>query len=320
MVLFRFLINSYLNNVALRNSSKMRLTLTSLLLSLAICLNAQDISVNISEIDMQGHRGARGLMPENTIPAFLRALEEGVTTLELDVVISKDNQVVVSHEPYMSSSICTKPNGEPVGSDESKELNMYQMTFEQISQYDCGLRGNERFPQQEKMAVSKPLLSEVIKASEDYVKENGLAPVSYNIELKSKESGDNLYHPTVDQFSSLVKELLDQHLTVDRYTIQSFDFRVLQYWYENYQDVQLVVLIENMKSIKDNIKDLGFKPEVYSPYYKLLSEKKIRECHDMGMKVIPWTVNELADMRELIRDGVDGIITDYPNLISELKK
>ena len=135
------------------------------------------------------------------------------------------------------------------------------MTFEEISQYDCGLRGNEKFPEQEKIAAGKPLLSEVIEKSEAYIKNNGLESVSYNIELKSMESGDTIYHPTVDQFSMLVKEVLDQHLSVDRYTIQSFDFRVLQYWYEHYQDVQLVVLIENMKPIKENVKDLGFKPK-----------------------------------------------------------
>ena len=116
------------------------------------------------------------------------------------------------------------------------------------------LRGNEKFPEQEKIAAGKPLLSEVIEKSEAYIKNNGLESVSYNIELKSMESGDTIYHPTVDQFSMLVKEVLDQHLSVDRYTIQSFDFRVLQYWYEHYQDVQLVVLIENMKPIKENVR------------------------------------------------------------------
>lgn len=320
MDLFKFLINSDLNNVVLRNSLFMKWLFTCFLIFISVGLSAQNVSIDMSKVDIQGHRGARGLVPENTVPAFLRALEEGVTTLEMDVVISKDGQVVVSHEPYMSSSICSKPNGEPVGIEESKNLNLYQMSFQEISQYDCGIRGNERFPGQEKMAVSKPLLSEVIEKSEAYIKNNGLEPVSYNIELKSMESGDTIYHPTVDQFSIRVKEVLDQYLSVDRYTIQSFDFRVLQYWYEHYENVQLVVLIENMKSIKENIKDLGFKPEVYSPYFKLLNKKKIRECHHLGMKVIPWTVNDLAEIRELIRDGVDGIITDYPNLISELKK
>jgi glycerophosphoryl diester phosphodiesterase len=282
-------------------------------------LQGQSLSINLDEIDMQGHRGARGLMPENTIPAFIRAIEEGVNTLELDVVISKDKQVVVSHEPYMSAAICTKPNGDTLSRAESEALNMYHMTYEQISQFDCGSIGNERFPSQEKVAVYKPLLSAVIQAVELYTEENSLSPLAYNIELKSQESGDGIDHPEVAEFSFLVKELLDEYLPKERYTIQSFDFRVLQYWYENYPDVRLVALVENLKSIENNIKNLGFKPHVYSPYYKLLDEDKIKICHQMGMKVIPWTVNDLEEIRQLIRDGVDGIITDYPNLISELK-
>ena len=119
---FKFLINDELNNAALRNSSLMKWLFTCFLISISLGLSAQNVSIDISKVDMQGHRGARGLVPENTVPAFLRALVEGVTTLEMDVVISKDGQVVVSHEPYMSSSICSKPNGEPVGFEESKKF------------------------------------------------------------------------------------------------------------------------------------------------------------------------------------------------------
>ena len=102
-------------------------------------------SHNLSaQIDIQGHRGARGLLPENTIPAFKRAIDEGVTTLELDVVITKDKKVVVSHEPYMSSAICTVPNGEAV--KKSEDFNIYEMTYAQVASFDCGSRGNPRFP------------------------------------------------------------------------------------------------------------------------------------------------------------------------------
>lgn len=289
------------------------------LLFSSLNIYAQENALDLSKVDMQGHRGARGLVPENTIPAFIRALEEGVNTLELDVVISKDKKVVVSHEPYMSGSICTKPNGEFVSDDEAKYINIFEMTYDEISEYDCGIRGNSRFPEQEKMAVKKPLLEDLIKTVEAYLVEHDLPKVGYNIELKSSPKGDAIYHPDVAEFSDLVKALLDKHLTSDRYSIQSFDFRVLKYWFDTYEGITLVALIENLKSVENNIMDLGFKPAVYSPYYKTLNQKKIDECHTLGMKVIPWTVNDLDDIKKLIGQGVDGIITDYPNLISELK-
>ena len=277
------------------------------------------LSLKSQELDVQGHRGARGLVPENTIPAFIRALEEGVTTLELDVVITKDKQVVISHEPYMSISICSKPNGQPVTNSEMEQFNIYQMTYAEVSRFDCGIRGNSRFPEQQKMAVSKPLLVDMIKQVENYLAEKGLPKVAYNIELKSTPKGDGISHPQVEEFADIVQTVLDQVLTNDRYTIQCFDFRVLKYYHQKYPDVDLVALVENMKGVKGNLKELGFVPEIYSPYHALLSRKDIELCHQEGMKVIPWTVNDRDRMEKLVNWGVDGIITDYPDRAKGLR-
>lgn len=265
------------------------------------------------QIDIQGHRGARGLVPENTIPAFIRAIEEGVTTLELDVVITRDKQVVISHEPFMSADICSKPNGEPVTEKEMESFNIYQMTFEEVSKFDCGLRGNPRFPDQKKMAVSKPKLIEMIRTIERHLIENNLPKVSYNIELKSSPKGDGKSHPQVSEFAHLVQSVLDQVLTADRYTIQCFDFRVLRYYHQKFPGIRLVALVENMKGVDGNLKDLGFVPYAYSPYHALLSKKDVETCHEKGMKVVPWTVNDRDRMDKLVNWGVDGIITDYPD-------
>jgi glycerophosphoryl diester phosphodiesterase len=277
------------------------------------------LSLKSQELDVQGHRGARGLVPENTIPAFIRALEEGVTTLELDVVITKDKRVVISHEPYMSASICSKPNGQPVTNSEMQQFNIYQMTYAEVSRFDCGIRGNSRFPEQQKMAVSKPLLVDMIKQVEDYLAEKGLPKIAYNIELKCTPKGDGISHPQVEEFADIVQTVLDQVLTNDRYTIQCFDFRVLKYYHQKYPDVDLVALVENMKGVKGNLKELGFVPEVYSPYHALLSRKDIELCHQEGMKVIPWTVNDRDRMEKLVNWGVDGIITDYPDRAKGLR-
>jgi len=270
-------------------------------------------------IDIQGHRGARGLLPENTIPAFIRAIDEGVQTLELDVVITKDKKVLVSHEPYMSSSICSKPDGSGISSEESNALNIYQMTYEQIKSYDCGSKGNPRFPKQEKMAVSKPLLINLISQVEAYLKKNGLSKVAYNIELKSSPKGDNVYHPGVEEFSTIVYDLLAASLPMDRFNIQSFDFRILKYWHTTYPKVRLAALIENGKGVEANLRDLGFTPNIYSPYHILLNKEMISFCQQKNMKVIPWTVNERSAMERLVEMGVDGIITDFPDRAKDLR-
>lgn len=270
-------------------------------------------------LDIQGHRGARGLMPENSIPAFMKALEEGVTTLELDVVITKDKQVVVSHDPYILADICSKPNGIPVSEEEEKRLNIYQMDYSEVVGYDCGIRGNKRFPEQEKIASIKPLLIDVISMVEDYIRENGFPKVGYNIEIKSIESEYGYSQPQVDEFSKLVLEVINRRLTNDRFTIQSFDFNVLKYLHKSNPTVRLVVLIENTEGIDANLEMLGFTPEVYSPYYILLKKKDIDLIHEKGMKVIPWTVNDRKVMERLVADGVDGIITDYPDRAKGLK-
>jgi len=265
------------------------------------------------KFDVQGHRGCRGLKPENTIPAFLTALDSGVTTLEMDVVISKDGLVVISHEPWMSPSICLDPEGMPIAKKDSIRHNLYTMTYEQIKRWDCGSKGNERFPEQEKSRQIKPLLSEAIVAIENHIRSFSKYEVDYNIEIKSLPVGDGVYHPKPEVFSKMVYELLDQYLPMNRVIIQSFDFRVLKYWHTAYPKIRLAALVENRKSLDDNLKDLGFTPSIYSPYYKLLSPEVIKQCHDLKIRVIPWTVNDEKEMLALKGMGVDGFITDYPN-------
>lgn len=274
--------------------------------------------VYIPKFDLQGHRGARGLKPENTLPAFLIALDTGVTTLELDLAITKDKQIVVSHEPWMSATICLKPDGSPVTSREEKKLNIYQMSYEEVKQFDCGSRGNAKFPGQEKLKVSKPLLSEVITAVEDHIRSYTQYEVDYNIEIKTTPDGDNKFHPAPQEFSDMVYNLIDQYLPWERVVIQSFDFRVLKYWHEKYPAVRLAALVENRQTVFSNLKELGFTPSIYSPYFKLLSADDVQYLRQHKIRVIPWTVNEPEDIRKMRQMGVDGLITDYPDRAAQL--
>ncbi len=279
--------------------------------------------ITAQKFDIEGHRGSRGLMPENTIPAFLKALDLGVTTLELDVCISKDNQVVVSHEPYMNYLFSTKPDGSPVLKSEEKDFNIYKMTYNEIKKFDTGKRGNINFPEQVKIEVFKPLLCDMLIACEKYIKEKGLKPVNYNIEIKSEEIEYGISQPkTVDEFSNLVyKEILKQ-ISPERVILQSFDFNVLKFWKKQidtgiYKKVTLSALV-TMEGVRPSFEKLGFLPDIFSPYYKQLTIEKIKMCHEKGVKVVPWTVNDVENMKKMKELGTDGLITDYPNLAVNL--
>ena len=272
----------------------------------------------IPKFDLQGHRGARGLKPENTIPAFITALNYGVTTIELDLAITKDKQIIVSHEPWMSSEFCLKPDGTPITPAEEKSFNIYQMNYNEVRNFDCGSKIHPRFPEQEKRVIDKPLLRDVIAAVEDHIKSFSLYEVDYNIEIKSERVGDKKFHPTPEVYSDMVYQLIDQYLPWERVVIQSFDFRVLKYWKKKYPHVRLAALVENKNSIEANLQALGFTPSIYSPEFILLTPERIRDLKKKKIRVIPWTVNEVEDMKRLKNWGVDGIITDYPNRAAEV--
>lgn len=304
----------------------MKTILTLVILSVLFAACKPSDSSNIVDdkpefnLDIQGHRGARGLMPENTIPAFKKALELGVSTLELDLSVTGDGQLIVSHEPWISSEICQEQSGKAISSAQESLLNIFQMTYDEVRSYDCGLKVNERFPEQQKMAVSKPLLLDMVNEVEAYGREIEHVGFRYNIEIKSMPQGDEVFHPVPSDFSDLVYTTLDTLLDWDRVTIQSFDFRVLQYFNQTYPEVSLAALIENEDPWEKNIRELGFNPEIYSPYFKQLTKNSVAEMQQEGIQVIPWTVNTADEMNELIEWGVTGIITDYPNIAVNLTK
>lgn len=269
-------------------------------------------------IDLQGHRGNRGLYPENTIPAFMAALDAGVTTLEMDVVISKDKQVVVSHEAFFSHEIATTPEGLEITEANEKSHNIYQLTASEIAKYDVGLRPHARFPNQKKMSVSKPLLKEAILAAEKHAKDHGLKKPFYNIEIKRNSDFDNVFHPEVAEFVQLVLDQIAVFDIAERICIQSFDLETLKEVKRVSPNTTLALLIENRQSFDENIKKLGFTPEIYSPYFELVDELLMKQCASQNIKVIPWTVNEEADVMKLIELNVDGIITDFPGKVKDI--
>lgn len=271
------------------------------------------------QFDIQGHRGCRGLMPENSIAGFLKAIDLGVTTLELDVVISRDSQVLISHESWLSSIICKSPTGEDVSEGLERDWNLYQMNYEEIARCDCGQRRHPRFPDQQLSFSAKPLLAQMIDTVEAYLVANNLPQVSYNIETKSDPSGDEVFHPSPEEFVRLLLAIIQEKRMDDRVLIQSFDPRTLQETRKANADIRLVLLVEGEKAREERIHELGFIPDVYSPEFVLVTDSLREWTQEKGMQLIPWTVNEPVDMKRLIELGVDGIITDYPDrLVSVL--
>jgi glycerophosphoryl diester phosphodiesterase len=273
---------------------------------------------NLPEFDKQGHRGCRGLMPENTIAAMIKALNLGVTTLEMDVVITKDKKVVVSHDQWFSEEITTKPDGSYIGQREERKFNIYWMTYEQVKTFDVGLKPHPRFPTQEKMKAVKPLLTELIDSVKQYMMASRRPLPFYNIETKTQPEFDDVFHPKPEEFVELLMAVINEKGIADHVIIQSFDFRTLQYLHKKYPAIRTAMLVEDFdqRSFKEQLAALGFKPSIYSPAYQLVNKNMVKNCHKQHIQIIPWTVNTKEEIESLKKLGVDGIISDYPNLFN----
>lgn len=265
-------------------------------------------------IEVQGHRGDRGNFPENTIPAFLSAVKKGAAVIEMDVVISKDQKVVVSHENFMSAQYMSDTEGHPIGKDKEKSYNLYEMTYDSIKRFDSGSRGNAAFASQQKMKTYKPLLSEVIKSVEDYIAVNKLEPVRYNIEIKSERADYGKRQPQPAVFCAMVMKVIKDKGIESKINIQSFDAEVLNVMHRMYPQTKLAFLVGEGTVVK-NLALLEFIPEIYSPSYKLLTEQEVDTLRSLKIRIIPWTVNEDAAIDHMLHLKVDGIITDYPEKV-----
>jgi glycerophosphoryl diester phosphodiesterase len=269
--------------------------------------------------DAEGHRGCRGLKPENTIPAMLQALNLGVTTLEMDACISKDKKVFVSHEPFFNHEITTLPNGSFIKEEDERKYNMYEMTYDSIKTYDVGMKLHPRFAKQDKVKAVKPLLADVFDAVKEDMKTRRRPFPFFNIETKTMPESDNIYHPKPEEFVELLMAVIKEKNMEDHVIIQSFDFRTLIYLHKKYPYMKTAMLVEatDKRSFRKQLDDLGFTPTIYSPAYEIVTKNLITESHEKNIRIIPWTVNDKNKIDELKSWGVDGIISDYPNLFNE---
>ncbi len=265
------------------------------------------------KIEVQGHRGARAKYPESSLAGFEYALSVGVDVLELDLGVTKDNHLVISHEPVINEEQCVDINGKRI----TKKIPLRSLTLEEVKTYTCGLLKHPRFVKQRKMRVKYLTLKELFEAIKVSKLENAKT-VRFNIETKITPGYPELA-PSPSEFAGHLISLLHEYGLVDRTVIQSFDHRTLVEARKIEPKIKLSPLFEN------NLPDLSvvaknLRAEIVSPNQFWIDKETVAQVQSNGIKVIPWTANEPAEWQRLVGLGVDGIISDDPEaLIAFLK-
>ncbi len=267
--------------------------------------------------EIQAHRGARSFFPENTIQAFCKAAELGVRVVELDLVVSKDHQIVVSHDPWLSGHHRSDPLGNPL-SPEDPQRHMYDMLYRDIAAYDCGLP-HPSFPLQQRIASCKPLLSTVFTRVDACMASVGMkGRMTYNLEIKSWPDKDGIFHPSPDWYAALVLRLVEASGLSNRIRIQSFDYRVVREAWKLNPQLCYGLLIEEPENMEQLLRTVGFNPQYVNPHVSLADRDMAEYLHAQSIRMVPWTVNSKEDMLAMRQCGADGIITDYPELAFSL--
>jgi len=270
-------------------------------------------------VDVQAHRGGAGLMPENTVSAMKNAIDLEVNTLEFDLQLSSDGKVVVSHDNYFHPRYATRPDGTTVEKGDPKEY-LYTMPYDSIAKYDVGMKPNTVWPDQKKVPEVKPLASDLIDITEAYAKEKGLAPLGYNIEIKSwPGDGEGTLWPDYKTFcDTCIPVLLSKNLG-DRLIVQSFDTRALEYMHEKWPDLILSYLTDDDEpDINAILSNLTFKPAWWSPHHSVVTAENVEYCHSQGIGVVPWTVDDPEEMARMVECGAEAIISNYPDRLIEV--
>ncbi len=307
------------------------------------CLVAVSVCAQ-NGLDIQAHRGGRGLWPENSLEAFRNALTLGVDTLELDLACTADGIPVVSHDPFLSWILVRHRNAAFL--DKSERIAIKDINYSNLENFSIG-EINKRSDYRYRFSSQTPIPGQKIPSlAELFDLAESLNPaIRYNIEIKT-------YPPFPDRtldyryFADRVLEVIEKAGVKDRVVIQSFDWRVLAYIRRTVPKIRLSCLcVENFpldgesynlqlqrKGASEWLAGLdaddysgtpalvaAFGGDIYSPYYKDMQSADIEEAHRLGLKVLPWTVNNRQTMQELIELGVDGIITDRPDILLELR-
>jgi glycerophosphoryl diester phosphodiesterase len=277
--------------------------------------NAKGRPVKNRNFEIQGHRGARWVRPENTLSAFRYALAAGVDTLEMDLLVTKDGVLVVAHDPVLNPDICLDPKGRRL----TKSVAVRSLTLKQLKRYDCGTLVNPRFPMQAPQPKERiPTLEEVLVWLANDPNPRAKT-VLLNLETKSEEAHPE-FAPSPKVFAKLVLDMMKKHGVLDRSTLQSFDFRTLVAARALEPKVMISALIEDRP--KEPLVEIAarLKANVVSPNHEWLTAEDVMSLQAAQVKVIPWTVNAKADWERLVSFGVDGMISDHPQALLEYRQ
>ena len=251
-----------------------------------------------------GHRGCRGIMPENSIEGIQKAIDLGADGIEFDVVVNKDKQIVISHEPYMEQKYCLTPDRSKI--KQGKELNLFQMTQMEIEKFDCGSLFHPNFPEQKKLKTHKPLLQELFSKVD-------FSEVMILFEIKSEKRYYGKYQPQPDEYVDIILKEVNNYVHRKNIVFMSFDANIINELHNKAPQYKLVYLTYSpFKSVKNSIKDLTIPPYAIGIYHPTISKREIKKAHELGIEVFAWTVNLYKDFERLKRYRIDGIITDYP--------
>lgn len=256
------------------------------------------------QIEVHGHRGARTVLPENTLAGFEYAMKAGAEWIEIDLQATKDGVLVVSHDAAINTKICAGPGGETL---------IRKMTLDEVRAWDCGALKNADFPRQQAAPGQKiPTFAEILGLLKK-------GPVRINVEIKSnpKKPEDQ---PEPKPYAEMVAAEIRKHRAEKRVMIQSFDFRVLLAMKEVAPELlQSALFSVERKDLVEAAKAAGGTPMV-SPNYNVVTREQVEKAHAAGLKVVAWTANTAEVWDKLVEAGVDGIITDDPAaVIAHLK-
>jgi len=280
--------------------------------------NETAMEIDPNRLEIHGHRGARGLVPENSMPGFVLALREGADVLEMDMCISSDGQIIISHEPWMNGKICLDPSNSAIPEGEPKPFNLHNMTAKEIARFDCGSVANPDFPEQQNLPTFKPTLDQVVALVETVpLLDGGL--LHYNLEIKHSQNLEPEFCPDAKTFAKLVLDKVNALGIADRTCIQSFSAEALEAVHELDKDMTTAWLVGAEGTVQSQLDQLTFAPDIYSPQWKLIDASDVAMLQAKDIRVIPWTANTQEDLFQLMEMGVDGIITDRPDVLYKMR-
>jgi glycerophosphoryl diester phosphodiesterase len=274
---------------------------------LLLFLSTIQIAVMGQDYKIFGHRGCRGILPENTIVGFQKALDLGADGIEWDVVVNKDQQLVISHEPYMDATYCLDSTGADFSKSQQADYNIYKMNQQQVESFDCGSKVHPKFLEQKLEPSVKPLLQDAFRALD-------LSETTVLFEVKSEEKDYGVFQPQPAEYAKLIYNEVKNFKHKENLIYMCFDPNLLNELHKLMPDAKYIYLTyKPFKGIENHINDIDFKPYALGMYFRTIRKKGVKKARENGVEIFAWTVNKQSDYDRMVRYDVGGIITDFPD-------